>query len=112
MRYFAVVVWQGDVALLDPPAIVCRVWHPTEGPDFGLELDPDELETEIEQHERGYWYCECFSRVAPEGGFGYRSERWLYPISQADFERAVELLRERDLPEYLDLLFGGHFPAR
>jgi len=27
---FAVVIWHGDMALLDPPAIVCRSWHPRE----------------------------------------------------------------------------------
>ena len=43
------------MAVLDPPAIVCRVWRPTDGPDFGLETDPEELEAEIELHERGYW---------------------------------------------------------
>jgi hypothetical protein len=42
--------------------------------------------------------CECFSRYAPDGEFGHRSVERLYPIARADFERALELLRERDMP--------------
>ena len=44
--------------------------------------------------------CDCFPRYVPEGEFGHMSERRLYPILRAEFERAVELLREQDLPEY------------
>ena len=44
--------------------------------------------------------CDCFSRYVPEGEFGHLSEWRLYPISRSDFERALDLLREQDLPEY------------
>lgn len=43
---------------------------------------------------------DCFSRYTPDGEFGHRPERQLYAISQLDFERALDLLREHDLPEY------------
>jgi len=98
VEYFAVVIWHGDMALLDPPAIVCRSWHPSEDPD--LDGDEDELEVELELHERGWRMCDCFSRYVPEGEFGHLSERRLHVISQPDFERALDLLREQDLPEY------------
>ena len=98
MWYAAVVIWHGDMALLDPPAIVCRVWHPSEDPD--LEGDELELELELDLHGRGWRMCDCFSRYVPEGEFGHLSHRRLYEIAQADFERALELLREQDLPEY------------
>ena len=85
-------------ALLDPPAIVCRVWHPSE--DRDLDDDELELELELDLHARGWRMCDCFSRYVPEGEFEHVSERRLYAISQADFERALVLLREQDLPEY------------
>ena len=91
MRHFAVVVWHGDLALLDPPAIVCRALHPMEDPD--LVGRPGELEQELELYKRGYLMCECFSQVVPEGEFGYRGEHRLYAISRSDVERAVGLLR-------------------
>ena len=31
--YHALVIRDGDMALIDPPAIICRSWHPTEDPD-------------------------------------------------------------------------------
>jgi hypothetical protein len=77
------------MALLDPPAIVCRCWHPREDPD--LDGDEPELEVELDLHERGWRMCDCFSRYAPEGEFGHRPERQLYAISQLDFERALDL---------------------
>jgi hypothetical protein len=44
--------------------------------------------------------CECFSRYAREGDIGHRPERQLYPIGRADFDRALELLQERELEAY------------
>jgi hypothetical protein len=105
MRHFAVVVWHGNLALLDPPAIVCRALHPMEDPD--LVGRPGELEQELELYKRGYLMCECFSQVVPEGEFGYRGEHRLYAISRSDFERAVGLLRERDFPEYEEHVYDA-----
>jgi hypothetical protein len=51
--------------------------------------------------------CDCFSRLAPEGEFGHRPERQLYEISKIDFERALELLAERDLPEYEEHVYNA-----
>ena len=105
VEYFAVVIWHGDMALLDPPAIVCRSWHPSEDPD--LEVDEEELKVELDLHERGWRMCDCFSRYVPEGEFGHLTERRLYEISQPDFERALELLREQDLPEYEEHVYNA-----
>ena len=30
VEYFVVVVWVDGMAFLDPPAILCRAWHPDE----------------------------------------------------------------------------------
>ena len=35
------------------------------------------------------------------------SHRRLYEIAQADFERALELLREQDLPEYEEHVYNA-----
>jgi hypothetical protein len=35
VEHHALVIWHGDIALLDPPAIICRSWHPSEDPDLG-----------------------------------------------------------------------------
>jgi hypothetical protein len=70
MWYAAVVIWHGKMALLDPPAIACRSWHPRED----RELDGEELELELDLHERGWLMCDCFSRYVPEGEFGHLSE--------------------------------------
>jgi hypothetical protein len=97
VQYFAVVMWVDEMPFLDPPAIVCRAWHPSE------ERDPDEsvLELLLELDDRGLCRCECFSRYAPEGEFGHRPQRQLYPIARSDFDHALELLREEeDLPVY------------
>jgi hypothetical protein len=51
MWYAAVVIWHGDMALLDPPAIVCRCWHPSEDPD--LDGDEAELALEVDLNECG-----------------------------------------------------------
>jgi hypothetical protein len=84
------------MAFLDPPAIVCRAWHPSE------ERDPEEsvLELLLELHERGLVRCECFSRHAPDGEFGHRPQSQLHPIARSDFECALELLQAEDLPAY------------
>src|SRR3954453_5391881 len=37
---------------------------------------------------------------APEGDIGHRPQRQLYPIARSDFDRALELLHEEDLPAY------------
>ena len=103
--YAAVVIWHGDMALLDPPAIVCRVWHPRE--DRDLEDDELELELELDLHARGWRMCDCFSRYVPAGEFGHLSERRLYEISQTDFERALDLLREQDLPEFEEHVYNA-----
>ena len=99
----AVVIWHGDMALLDPPAIVCRSWHPSEDAD----LDGEELELELDLHQRGWRMCDCFSRYVPEGEFGHLSERRLYPISRSEFEHALHLLREQDLPEYEEHVYNA-----
>jgi hypothetical protein len=82
VEYFAVVTWRGDMALLDPPAIICRSWHQSEDPD--LVGDEQELELELDLHARGWRTCDCFSRYVPEGEFGHVSERRLYAIAQSD----------------------------
>ena len=51
--------------------------------------------------------CDSFSRYVPEREFEHVSERRLYEISQGDFERALELLRERDLPEYEEHVYNA-----
>jgi hypothetical protein len=84
------------MAFLDPPAIVCRAWHPREDGD----LEGDELELELGLFDRGLWMCECFSRYATKGEFGHRPGKQLYPIERADFERALQLLAEEDMPAY------------
>ena len=96
MEYFVVVIWDGDMAFLDPSAIVCRAWHPSE------EQEPEAsvLAILLDLHDRGLCRCECFSRYAPEGDIGHRPQRQLYPIARSDFDRALELLREQDLPGY------------
>ena len=43
VQYFAIVIRHGEMALLDPPAIVCRSWHPRE--DHDLEDDGSDDET-------------------------------------------------------------------
>ena len=73
VQYFAVVIWHGEMALLDPPAIVCRAWHPTEDPD--LDGDEADLELELRLHEWGWRMCDCFSRYVPAGEFGHISAR-------------------------------------
>jgi hypothetical protein len=103
VQHFALVIWHGQMALLDPPAIVCRPWHPREDRD----LAGDELELELDLYARGWRMCDCFSRYVPEGEFGHLSERRLYPISESDFERALELLREQDLPEYEEHVYNA-----
>jgi hypothetical protein len=103
--YAAVVIWHGDMALLDPPAIVCRVWHPREDPD--LEGDALELELELDLYGRGWRMCDCFSKYVRDGEFGHLAERRLFEISQLDFERALELLREQDLPEYEEHVYNA-----
>jgi len=103
--FHAVVIWHGDMALLEPPAIICRSWHPSEDPDL---VDDDlELALELDLHERGWRMCDCFSRYVPEGEFGHLSERRLFAISQTDFERALDLLREQDLPEYEEYVYNA-----
>lgn len=96
MEYFVVVIWAGDMPFLDPPALVCRAWHPSE------ERDPEAsvLELLLEQHERGLWTCECFSRYGPGGDLGLRPQRQLHPIARSDFDRALESLHEEDLAAY------------
>ena len=103
VQYFAIVIWHGDMALLDPSAIVCRSWHPSED----RELDREDLAVELDLHERGWRMCDCFSRYVPEGEFGHIPERRLYPISRPDFERALELLAEQDLPEYEEHVYNA-----
>jgi hypothetical protein len=103
MRYYAFVVWHEEMALLDPPAIVCRSWHPREDGDLAGE----DVEQELELHDRGWRMCDCFSRDVPEGEFGHIPEGRLYPISKSDFERVLELLRERDLPEYEEHVYNA-----
>jgi hypothetical protein len=68
MRHFAVVVWHGDLALLDPPAIVCRALRPMEDPD--LVGRPGELEQELEMYKRGY--------LMPLDVPAWRGRRWSY----------------------------------
>jgi|SoiMethySBSTD1v2_1073268.scaffolds.fasta_scaffold6381530_2 hypothetical protein len=50
--------------------------------------------------ERGLWMCDCFSRYAVEGEFGHRLGARLHPIERSDFERALQLLEEQDMPAY------------
>jgi hypothetical protein len=39
--YCVVVIWDGGMAFLDPPSIVCRAWHPSE------EREPEESVLEL-----------------------------------------------------------------
>jgi hypothetical protein len=101
--YHALVIRHGDMALIDPPAIICRSWHSTEDPN----LDADELEVEIGLHERGYRMCEAYSRYEPDGEFGHITAGRLLAIPQADFEEALGLLQAQDLPEYEECVYNS-----
>ena len=91
-----VVIWVDGMAFLDPPAIVCRAWHPYE------EQAPEEsvVARLLELHDRGLVRCECFSRYAREGELGHRPQGQLYLIARSDFDRALELLEEQELEAY------------
>ena len=97
------VIWVDGMAFLDPPAIVCRAWHPSE------EQEPEEsvLELLLRFHDRGLVRCECFSRYAPEGDIGHRPEGQLYPIARSDFDRALELLEEQELETYEEHVYDA-----
>jgi hypothetical protein len=96
VEYYVVVIWVDGMAFLDPPAIVCRAWHPYE------EQEPEEsvVARLLELHDRGLVRCECFSRYAREGELGHRPQGQLYPIARSDFDRALELLEEQELEAY------------
>ena len=87
MEYHALVIRDGHMALLDPPAIICRSWHPTEDPD--LDGDEEELAIEVDLHARGWRMCQCYSRSEPDGEFGHIAEGRLLAIPQLDFEEAL-----------------------
>ncbi len=83
--YNALVIrTKSGMALIDPPAIICRSWHPSEDPD--LEGDDEELAIELDLHARGYRMCQYYSRYEPQGGFGHISESRLLAIPQLDFQ--------------------------
>ena len=89
------VIWDDEMAFLDPPAIVCRAWHPARS-----GIPKSQRCVPLAFHARGLVRCECFSRNAPEGDIGHRPEGQLYPIARSDFDRALELLQEQDLETY------------
>jgi hypothetical protein len=93
------------MALIDPPAIICRSWHPTEDPD--LVGDDEELAIELELHGRGYRMCQCHSRYEPDGEFGHITEARLLSIPQADFEEALGRLQSEELEEYEECVYGA-----
>ena len=103
--YHALVIRNGDRALLSSPTTICRSWHPTEDPD--LEGDDEELAVELDLHERGYRMCQCYSRFEPEGEFGHITEARLLAIPQADFQEALGLLHADDLPEYEECVYNA-----
>ena len=105
MEYHARVIRDGPVALIDPPAIICRSWHPTEDPD--LDGDDDELAIELDLHARGWRMCQCYSRYEPDGEFGHIAEGRLLAIPQLDFEEARGLLQADDLPDYEERVFNA-----
>jgi len=103
VEYYGVVIRDGDMALLDPPAIICRSWHPTEDPD--LDGDDEELAIELDLHARGWLMCQCYSRYEPDGEFGHITEGRLLAIPQADFDEALRLLEQHDLPVYEERVY-------
>ena len=104
MEYFAVVIWMGGtLPTVEPPAVVCRAWSPDEPPVF----DEDEREQEWKMYELGRRACNCFSRVAREGEFGHLHGSRLYPFSELEFRRAVEMLASYDLPDYEEYVYEG-----
>jgi hypothetical protein len=100
--YHALVTREGDRAFLTTPTIICRSWHPTEDPDL---VGDDELELEL--YERGYWMCQCYSPLEPDGEFGHITEGRLLAIPQADFDEALRLLKQQVLPEYEECVFNA-----
>jgi hypothetical protein len=96
VEYFVVGIWVDGMAFLDPPAIVCRAWHP----DEEQESEESVRELLLRFYDRGLVRCECFSRFAREGDIGHRPEGQLYPIARCDFDRALELLQEQELEAY------------
>lgn len=105
MDYHALVIRDGDMALIDPPAIICRSWHPTEDPD--LVGDDEEIAIELNLHARGYRMCQCYSRYEPDGEFGHIAEPRLLSIPQADFDEALGLLEDQNLPEYEECVYDA-----
>jgi hypothetical protein len=104
--YHALVIRnRRGMALIDSPAIVCRSWHPTEDPD--LDGDDEELAIELELYARGYRMCQAYSQYEPDGEFGHITETRLLSIPQADFEEALGLLQDQDLPEYEECVYDA-----
>jgi hypothetical protein len=103
VEYHALVIRDSHMALLDPPAIICRSWHPTEDPD--LVGDAEELAIELDLHARGWRMCQCYSRYEPDGEFGHIAEGRLLEIPQADFDEALRLLQQHDLPAYEECVY-------
>jgi hypothetical protein len=108
--YHALVTRDGDRVFLSTPTIICRSWHPTEDPD--LAGDDDELELELELHERGYRMCQCYSPLEPDGEFGHISEGRLLAILRRDFEEAIGRLQAADVPGYEECVINAAANAR
>jgi hypothetical protein len=59
--------------------------------------DEEEIELELDLHERGWRVCQASSRREPNGEFGHITESRLLAISQEDFEDTLRLLRGCEL---------------
>jgi hypothetical protein len=92
------------------PPKVCREWSLNE---VGLD-DAESWEMYRRSLDKGFVPCQVYSVREPEGEYGHVHRDELQPISQIDFEAAVELLAQSrfDLfEEFVPLIAAAGPPA-